>query len=140
MQVKVNQLPLLSEKEFLFPSASLFSEERKEQENVCESITDNDQIICYNNKNAEQKFEQIFTLTIKLNRAVCVSERVFTDASVAAEVILAHRDDRELHDDFISVVHVDGLKALAWKNEWIKLATNSDANYINQQIFSLSTR
>lgn len=71
----------------------------------------NDQIMWNNHKN-ERK--ESFILTIKLYRAVCVSERVFTNAAITAEINLAHRINCELHNNFISIFNVYRLKSFAW--------------------------
>lgn len=57
--------------------------------------------------------KSFFVLTIKLNRAVSVAERVLTDTSVAAEVALGHGNNCELHDDLISIVQICWLVPLA---------------------------
>lgn len=66
----------------------------------------------------EYYFESFFILTIKLNRAVCVTKGILANATIWTEIILANRINCELHDDFITIFHVDWLVSLAF--EWVE--------------------
>lgn len=80
----------------------------------CKHITGNDQIILYiKTKRTQSVPRQFLILTIKFNRAVCVSEGIFTDATIGTEIILTHRQNRKLHDNFISVLQIYWLEAFA---------------------------
>ena len=67
-------------------------------------------------KNVEYYFESFFILTIKLNRAVCVSERILAHTTVGTEIALGNRINYQPHDDFISIFHVSWLVSLTFQS------------------------